>query len=369
MFSDDGLFEEILRLFGLEQETEAEVGGLQGQLQGEIERIVGELSGVDEEAGGLFQEWLDGLLERPWSVEGLSQRAEFGRRFASLPAAESQLVRAIAKVRAALIDGSFLDGPPPQKLQARLRVINRSLDLELASVLHGYGEGGAQRAEEAGRLAALAELAASVGHELRNPLGVIDSTVFLLRKRVGADAVLLPHLDRIEGQIRTSSRIIDDMLAVARDRPPHLEQVALWSVVPEAAEAVLLRPKITLRLDVSTSLPSVLVDRSQLRQVLVNLITNASDSISDVGEIVISGRMRDPGFVELSVSDDGEGIDPAVVPQLFEPLFSTKAKGIGLGLSLSKRLIERMGGEIELREGPLVGATFVVRLPSAGETL
>lgn len=215
-----------------------------------------------------------------------------------------------------------------------------------------------------GGFSSLEELAASIGHELRNPLGVIDATVFLLRKRIGADPELAPHLDRIEEQVRISSRIIEDLLALAKDQPVRAEAIEIEEVLGEACDAVPRVEGVSLSLQLSPHLPKVRADQGLLRQVLVNLLTNARDAVGEAGEIRISVRPEEEALA-IRISDSGPGIQPELRDQIFEPMVTTKERGFGLGLALCRRLLERMGGSVELGEGELDGATFVIQLPAA----
>ena len=208
----------------------------------------------------------------------------------------------------------------------------------------------------------LGELAASIGHELRNPLGVIDASVFLLRKRIGTEPELAAHLDRIASQVRISSQIIDDLLAIARDQPPRLEDVDVAQLLEQVLAAVPASPGVRVSLVLPPELPLLRADRGQLRQVLVNLLTNAVDAVGEEGRIQIECKLEG-GELVLLVGDDGPGIDPALGDRIFAPLVTTKERGVGLGLSLCRRLIERAGGTVGLEPGPLPGATFAVRLP------
>lgn len=383
MQNDDALFGGILRFIGLGPDDERALRELDDRLRSRLALTIDELCGVGIEHSAwtetgrtaepqpelpsgptekLTREWLIGILDRPWTLDGIAERARIGQRFVLLHAAGHQLFLAASAIRQAWSEEVLEADGGPARIGPRLLAVNRLVDLELAAVFHGYGENKLMRARQTGRLATLGELAASIGHELRNPLGVIDSSVFLLRKRIGSEE-LNGHLDRIEGQVRISSRIIDDLLAIARDRPPIAESVELTALLVEAREAVTLAPGVKLTIDLPSILPPVRVDPSQMRQVLVNLLSNAADAVGDTGEIRIEAAEDDGRRLVLRVSDSGAGIDPAVRDQIFDPLVTTKARGIGLGLSLCKRLVERAGGTIAVEDGPLGGACFVVRLP------
>ena len=126
-------------------------------------------------------------------------------------------------------------------------------------------------------------------------------------------------------------------------------------------------PTVAVETNLTEGLPNSLVDPGKLRQVFVNLVTNAVEGMSGDGTISVTTRRND-GFVEIGVSDTGCGISSENLNRLFEPLFTTKAQGIGLGLAISKMLVESQGGRITGCNNPVRGATFVVALPARPHT-
>ncbi|GAB4500943.1 MAG: hypothetical protein Fur0035_04830 [Anaerolineales bacterium] len=215
------------------------------------------------------------------------------------------------------------------------------------------------------RLAALGQLAGAVGHELRNPLTVINNAVYFL-KLIGADSSekVKQYFDIIEGETRNAERIINDLLDFSRVKACDLEPVAVSRLLEQSLERFPLPSGVQLSLLAPQDLPPLYVDRRHLIQVLGNLLTNACQAMPGGGSLTISAdflpaRRR----IRLAVRDSGVGIPPENLPKLFEPLFTTKAKGVGLGLAVSKKLVEANGGEIEVESQPGAGATFTLFLP------
>jgi signal transduction histidine kinase len=214
------------------------------------------------------------------------------------------------------------------------------------------------------RLAAIGQLAAAVGHELRNPLGVLSNVVYLLGTKLGRDD---PWLDR---QLRTAERevgaatlIVSDLLQFAKPREPIFGEVVL-PVLAEEVLGVAPPPEgVTVAPSWSGDLPPVRGDRDQLRQVLLNLVTNAYDAMPDGGLLALSGTVGADG-VRLCVGDTGGGMSDDVRDRIFEPFFTTKAKGIGLGLAVTSRIIEAHGGSIAVTTS-VTGSSFEVRLQPA----
>jgi signal transduction histidine kinase len=214
------------------------------------------------------------------------------------------------------------------------------------------------------RLAAIGQLASAVGHELRNPLGVLSNVVYLLATKLGRDD---PWLDR---QLRTAERevgaatlIVADLLQFAKPREPIFGEVELPVLADEVLSVAPPPEGITVAKSWSDHLPRLRGDRDQLRQVLLNLVTNAYDAMPDGGLLALSGKAEASG-VRLSVGDTGSGMDEDVRARIFEPFFTTKAKGIGLGLAVTRRIVEAHGGSIDVTSSD-GGSLFEVHLQAA----
>jgi len=211
------------------------------------------------------------------------------------------------------------------------------------------------------KLSTFGQLAASIGHELRNPLGVIDSSLFILRKNMGSAEIANKHFDRIGSQLKLANEIVTKLLDMIRDRPPVRGRVTISDLVASAAASLEWPPGVTLVESGLEGLPPVIGDQAQLRQVLVNLLENAIHASSPKGEVRVIGSVEGPNVL-LAIEDTGPGVDAAVLHHLFEPLVTTKAKGIGLGLALVRRILENHGGSIAYQPGKNGGARFSARL-------
>lgn len=213
------------------------------------------------------------------------------------------------------------------------------------------------------RLAAIGQLASSMSHELRNPLSVLRSSAYYLRSRLAdADEKVRKHLDIIEQEISNSDKIITDLLDFSRIKPPTLQRTYLNYIVEEALERVEIPPSVKLVRDLAEGLPPIQADAFQLEQVVVNLLTNAVQAMPQGGVLTVRTALREDSLV-LEVSDTGCGIDPEHLERIFEPLFTTKSRGIGLGLTICKTLVENHGGTITVESTPGRGTTFTITLP------
>ena len=310
--------------------------------------------------------WMDKLFTGPWDEEYYKLRARIGRVHVRIALPQHYMFGAMNVLRHEMngvIDLRFLHRP--DELRRARVAVDKMLDLELAIMLHTYREDLLSQQARTERLATFGQLVGSIGHELRNPLSVIESSVFILKGRIGEDERAAKHVDRISEQLAIANDIISKLLDMIRDRPLSRETIRVDEVIGVAASSIQWPPGVRLVQNGIAHLPPVAADPGQLRQVFVNLLSNAVHASSPQGEVMVSGR-RDGEVLELSVEDTGPGVDDAVRGRLFEPLVTSKSSGIGLGLALVKRIMERHGGTIRYQPGPRGGAHFSVRLPISG---
>ncbi|MBE3038408.1 MAG: PAS domain S-box protein, partial [Chloroflexi bacterium] len=213
------------------------------------------------------------------------------------------------------------------------------------------------------RLAVLGQLAGSVSHELRNPLAVISNAVYYLKLiQPDADHEVKEYLNMVEKETRTADKIITDLLDFARIQSMERESVAVSELVRQTLERFPAPPPVEVVLELPADLPPVYADPRQMMQVLDNLVVNACQAMPTGGKLTLLAH-RQEQMVVIAVKDSGVGIPPENMRKLFEPLFTTKLKGIGLGLAVSQKLAEANGGRIEVESEPGKGSTFSVYLP------
>ncbi len=216
------------------------------------------------------------------------------------------------------------------------------------------------------KLAALGQLSAAVGHDLRNPLSAVTTSLFILRRRLEKTGVVLDEkateaLALAERELQASQRIITDLLDYAREQ--HLERVPtpLQPLVREAVDLVRRRADVVVKVDVPEL--TVPLARDRFRQVLVNLVQNACEAIPEgrSGLVEVAASVEE-GALTLHVRDDGAGIDETTRARLFEPLFTTKKEGTGLGLSIVESLVKQHDGSVSVDSIVGRGTTFTIRL-------
>ena len=216
------------------------------------------------------------------------------------------------------------------------------------------------------RLATLGHLSGSIAHELRNPLGVMMNAVFYLESVLGdAPPRVREHLTKLRNQVGLSASIITGLLDFTRTGQPQLSTVTVQQLLDEHLARVTVPASISVNRDISPNVPPVRVDAVQVGQILVNLFTNALQAMEG-GPGVLTVRARRHGDnVRIEVSDTGPGIPTEERDRIFEPLYTTKARGIGLGLSISRSLARVNDGELTVVAQSDSGATLALDLPAA----
>lgn len=222
------------------------------------------------------------------------------------------------------------------------------------------------------RLATLGQLTATVSHELRNPLGTIRSTAFVVREILGhgSEERLTRALDRIERNVERCDRIIDELLEFTRERPLAVQPVGVDAWLSEVVEGLTLPEGIRRQLDLGCAAETVSFDPEALRRCVINLHENACHALNAQrqrapgADLVLTLQTRlSPDRLELRIADTGIGIKPDILPRIFEPLFSTKGFGVGLGLVIVRKIMQRHAGGIEISSVEGKGTQVLLWLP------
>ena len=213
------------------------------------------------------------------------------------------------------------------------------------------------------KLAMLGQMAGSVGHELRSPLTVINNAAYFLKLvQPDADPTVKEYLNLIEAETQNAEKIITELLDFARIKSVD----RAWVAVADLLSAVLNRfpppASVTVSFDTALDLPRIFVDPRQMEQVLGNLVQNAQQAMKQGGILTLAAHVQEDQMA-ISVGDTGDGIPAENMPKLFEPLFTTKPKGIGLGLAVSQKLADANGGRMEVQSEVGVGSVFTLWLP------
>jgi len=220
------------------------------------------------------------------------------------------------------------------------------------------------------KLAAIGQLASGVGHELRNPLGAIKNAGFYIRRRVAntdlpnTEPRVIEFLDIIEEEVNSANKVITDLLGFSRVAKPTVAPANIAGIIEDALRYTPVPENVELIKDINNNLPMAMVDGEQIKQVFLNIALNALQAMAEKGGR-LDIRATDKGkFVEVEFIDTGGGIPEEIKKKIFDPLFTTKAKGVGLGLSVCKTIIERHEGDIKVKSQVGKGTTFTLSLPT-----
>ncbi len=214
-------------------------------------------------------------------------------------------------------------------------------------------------------LAVLGQLSGGVAHEIRNPLGIIRNAVYYLKMVADRlDDEGKACVNEIDMEVTRANRIVSELLDFTRDPEPNTAEVDLKELLLNAIKASAIPDDIQLDITGIQDDLTVNADQGQIERVMINLLRNACQAIADDGEISVSTTI-DPGTVTVHVRDSGEGIPPDHLDDVFEPLFTTKARGIGLGLAVSRRYAEHNGGSLTVESQAGQGTVFHLSLRRA----
>jgi two-component system NtrC family sensor kinase len=230
------------------------------------------------------------------------------------------------------------------------------------------------------KLVSVGQLAGGVAHEINNPLAIIESESGLIRDMLNPSLALeaspeaiVRELDEIDKAVHRAKGVTQKILSFVRKTDPELVPCDVNKLFDDVVSGVKEQEfkvsNISLIKDYALDLPELMIDPGLLRQVLLNLINNASDAVAENGAITLRTR-ADGDFIKITVADTGEGMSPEKTEKIFMPFFTTKevGKGTGLGLPISLNIVEGFGGRIEVRSTPGAGSEFTVVLPVSGKS-
>jgi len=221
------------------------------------------------------------------------------------------------------------------------------------------------------KLSAVGTLASGVSHELRNPLSAIKNAVFLLKRKLSKETIpdidekIIQFLDIMDNEIDRCSKITNDLLGFTRVSEPNRLAFDINTVVNDALSRVEIAENIKLSKSLQPDLPMIMIDANQIGQVLINLIQNACQAMTDGGNLKISTKVSE-GFMKVEVGDSGCGIPEKEIKKIFDPLFSTKPRGTGIGLAVCHGIIQKHNGVIDVKSQEGVGTTMFIKLPLDG---
>jgi two-component system, NtrC family, sensor kinase len=373
-------YQELQQYIGWTAEDAKKVQGVAGLLErrlpamiddfyAEIERhpeatkvITGGQQQIDRLKGTLLK-WLQELLAGPYESDYVARRWKVGWRHVEIGLDQVYTNVALSRLRKGLVNA--LDEcwtEDPRVLHATRRSLNMLLDLDLAIIEDAYQSEYLARQQRTERLAAIGQVAGGVAHELRNPLNVVKTSVYyLLNAKNPTPEKQTEHLKRIERHVTLADGVITALSSFAKMPVPNLQPFSVGQCVQEALETNPVPENVQVTIDCPSSLPSALGDIDQLRIVFANLIRNAREAMPQGGCLSITSRVVEDG-VEVTVMDTGVGISPEDIHRIMEPLYSTKARGLGLGLAIARAILDKNRGSVRLISEIGRGSSFTVRL-------
>jgi two-component system, NtrC family, sensor histidine kinase HydH len=259
----------------------------------------------------------------------------------------------VGSVTGALADRGNRQRRELETTTAQLAKVNRELQDSFEQI------------KRADRLSAIGQLSASLAHEIRNPLGSIEGAANLLEQPSIPEEIRGKSLSVIRKEVQRLNRLLTGLLDFARPRPPEFRAVDLYAVIDSVIALVshgARMANIEIRKTTPAWLPSLECDPEQLKQVILNLTINAMQSMPEGGELELAVG-ADSGNVRISVRDQGPGIAPADLEKIFDPFYTTKMNGTGLGLSVALQIVNQHGGELTARPNGSRGMAFTVTLP------
>jgi signal transduction histidine kinase len=324
--------------------------------------IVGGAAQVERLKQTLLQ-WIRELFSGNYDDHYVHRRWRVGRRHVEIGLDQVFANAALSRLRKGLLsaarEGWTRD---PDSLAITKRSLNMLLDLDCALIQAAYQDEFSNRLQRVERLAAIGQVAGGVAHELRNPLNVVKTSVYYLRNaKMVTPEKYAEHLGRIERQVETADRVISALSSFAKLPTPELNSFSLADCVEQALVSNPLPPQVHCKASPDLNQYRVLADFNQLLIVIGNLIRNACEAMPQGGTLSFCAQLL-PDYVELSVSDTGTGIPADALSRVMEPFYSTKARGIGLGLALASSIVGRNGGKLRVESEEGQGTTFTIKL-------
>jgi signal transduction histidine kinase len=325
-----------------------------------------------ERLKGTLTQWLRELLSGKYDTDYVARRWRVGWRHVEIGLDQVYTNTALSRLRRGLLGalGDVWTGDFKELLAVR-GSLNMLLDLDLAIIEDAYQAEYTARQQRSERLAAVGQVAGGVAHELRNPLNVVKTSVYyLLNARNPSPEKRTEHLQRIERHVLVADGVITALSNFAKMPVPTMAPFALEPFIRDLLELNPVPENVKVSIDCPPKTPAVLGDADQIRIVLGNLVRNAREAMPQGGQLSIAA-LPDGDSVQIAVKDTGVGIPRENLQRIMEPLYSTKARGLGLGLAIARAILEKNRGSLKVMSEPGQGSTFTVRLlaaePSDGE--
>jgi signal transduction histidine kinase len=385
------VFEELKQYVGFHQADAANLAALRELIEPHLPRVVdrfyrevqahpgtrqilGGGAAQAESLRGTLLAWLQRLFCGTYDAEYCRERARIGRTHVRIGLAQHFMFGAMEIIwqdLRGIIETLAVPDPA-----GKLASLHKLLTIETGVMLESYREGyTAQvqqverdamwaRLHEAEQLAQIGQLAASLAHEVKNPLAGISGAIQVIRANLRQNDPHWPVLGEVLRQINRLDRSVKDLLVFARPKPPQYQRCDLPRTIERVLDLLRKEPefeRIRFEYSLPRDLPSVAADEHQLEQLLMNLLLNAAQASAPGGVVRLAATPRDAS-VRLVVRDRGSGMTEDVLGRAFEPFYTTKARGTGLGLPICRKIVEAHGGKISIASAPGEGTEVTIDL-------
>jgi len=307
--------------------------------------------------------WLRELLSGEYDEAYAARRWKVGFRHVAIGLSQIYTNMALSRMKKGLLKALRESWTGDEEtLFGVVTSLSTLLDIDLALIQEAYESEHNSLLQRTERLATLGQVSGGIAHELRNPLNAIKTSVyFLTHAKNPVPEKAAEHLGRIGRQVDGANRVVTALSDFAKQRAATLSPFSLIDCLNEVVATQPPPDKVNLVIAIPDDLPRVMGDCEQVEIVIGNLLRNAADAIEESGDVTVSAELQNDE-VQVSVRDTGKGISRDDLPKITEPLFSTKARGIGLGLAITRAILEKHQSELSVRSVQGEGTTFTLRL-------
>ncbi|MDX2035861.1 MAG: protoglobin domain-containing protein [Isosphaeraceae bacterium] len=315
--------------------------------------------------------WIEEMMAGPVDADYVDRRWRVGWRHADIGLDAPLVHLALSRLRRGLCSMIVDEATLPDEHRIEILCsLNTRLDLDLALIEDAYQTEHRARLQASERMATIGQVTGGVAHELRNPLNVVKTSVYyLLNAKSPTPEKTAEHLQRIERQVNLADTVIQALSNFARTPVPTAKPVSLPDLIRELMLDETPAKGITVEFSTIGDPPPAWIDRDQIRIVLSNLIRNALEAMGESGTLSLHvAEEPDSNRVSVAVGDTGGGISSENLTRIMEPLFSTKARGLGLGLAIARAIVDKHRGKLEVESELGRGSRFTLLLPAAPGT-
>lgn len=311
--------------------------------------------------------WLTEFFRGPYDEVYAKKHWKVGSRHVQIGLNQSFTQVAMTRLRTGImrvVFDAFHDDP--ERLKTMELAIGKMIDLDLAIIQLAYEEELLRKQQQAERLSAIGQMGGGIAHELRNPLNVLQTSLYLLQHSQNMDAARRDvHIERMQRQIQLANRTITALSEFTRLGPLNKKHIPLETWFEETLRDNFSDRVGSIRVRVEPSDLVVLADSVQLGIAIRNLVANALEAMNETGIVTIEATQNSGHIdgVRIDVIDQGTGIPDEIRVRLTEPLFTTKTRGLGLGLALVRSIVERHGGALKIHSTSPEGSVFRIELP------